>query len=113
MHLDRVHDDELARSLLQGTTAATRVRVCRLGGLTTALLAAGTVLAAPASAHVDIVASTTAAGARAVLELDVPHGCDGSATTALTVTMPPEITSATPTRRCGRWRSRWSRSTRR
>jgi periplasmic copper chaperone A len=53
-------------------------------------------LAAPASAHVTITPSTTAAGARAVLDVHVPHGCDGSATTAVTIRIPEEIDSVIP-----------------
>jgi len=49
------------------------------------------VLAAPASAHVTITASTTAAGATAVVRLEVPHGCAGSATTEMSVRMPSEV----------------------
>ncbi|WP_199423254.1 YcnI family protein [Actinotalea solisilvae] len=52
--------------------------------------------AAPAAAHVTIEASTTAAGATAVLTLTVPHGCDGSPTTAVTVRVPDEVTAVTP-----------------
>lgn len=53
-------------------------------------------LAAPASAHVTITPSTTAAGARAVLDVRVPHGCDGSATTAVTIRIPEQIDTVTP-----------------
>ena len=46
------------------------------GGRAAALVVVG--LAAPARAHVTITPSTTAAGAsNAVLEVSVPHGCDG------------------------------------
>lgn len=47
--------------------------------------------AAPAAAHVTIDPSTTAAGSLAVLTVTVPHGCDGSPTTAVTVSVPPEV----------------------
>ena len=46
---------------------------------------------APASAHVTLVPSTTQAGAVSVLELEVPHGCAGSATTALSVRLPEGV----------------------
>ncbi len=55
-------------------------------------------LAAPASAHVTVTPSDTAAGAFVVLTFSVPHGCDGSATTGITIQVPEEILSVTPTR---------------
>jgi uncharacterized protein YcnI len=55
-------------------------------------------LAAPAYAHVIVTPSTTAAGANAVLEFSVGHGCQDSPTTKLTIQMPAEITSVAPTR---------------
>ncbi|MCW2739287.1 YcnI family protein [Nocardioides sp.] len=48
-------------------------------------------LAAPASAHVTLTPSTTAAGATAVVRLVVPHGCAGSATTEVSVRMPDAV----------------------
>lgn len=47
----------------------------------------------PASAHVTITPSTTAAGASATLEVSFAHGCDGAATTALTIQIPKELQS--------------------
>jgi uncharacterized protein YcnI len=71
--------------------------------LATGVAAAGVLgFAAPASAHVTITPSTTAAGAHAVLQVAVGHGCGDSATTAVTVRIPPQITSVTPTR-TARW----------
>ena len=52
----------------------------------------------PAAAHVGITPSTTAAGAYAVLEVSVPHGCEGSATTEVAISIPAEINAVTPTR---------------
>ncbi len=64
-------------------------------------LGAGTLLALagalPASAHVGVSASTTAAGSYALLSFSVPHGCDGSPTTAISIEWPEEISAATPT----------------
>ena len=54
--------------------------------------------ATPAAAHITITPSTTAAGAYAVLEASVPHGCAGSSTTAITIQIPEQISSVTPTR---------------
>ncbi len=55
-------------------------------------------LAGPASAHVTVTPSTTAAGAYAVLTVSVPHGCEGAATTKVAIQIPEEILSVTPTR---------------
>lgn len=69
------------------------------------LLAGGTVagaavlgLAGPAAAHVTITPSETAAGAYTVLTFSNGHGCDGSPTTALTISIPEGINAVTPTR---------------
>lgn len=61
-------------------------------------LGATLVMAAPASAHVTISASTTAAGAFTVLTVSVPHGCDGSSTTEVAIQVPEGINAVTPTR---------------
>ena len=55
-------------------------------------------LAAPASAHVTVTPSDTAAGAFVVLTFSVPHGCEESPTTGITIQIPEEILSVTPTR---------------
>lgn len=55
-------------------------------------------IAGPASAHVTVTPSETAAGAYTVLTVSVPHGCDGSATTKIAVQLPESIVSVTPTR---------------
>lgn len=55
-------------------------------------------LAAPASAHVGVTPSDTAAGGYAVLTVSVPHGCDGSPTTRIDIQIPKEVLSVTPTR---------------
>ncbi|HET9996158.1 MAG TPA: YcnI family protein [Nocardioides sp.] len=75
-----------------------RARRLLVRGAAAAALVALVAWAAPASAHVTITPSTTAAGAFAVLEVSVGHGCDGSPTTEITIRMPPEITSVTPAR---------------
>lgn len=54
--------------------------------------------AGAASAHVSVTASDTAAGAYTVLTFSVPHGCDGSPTTAIDIKVPEEILAVTPTR---------------
>jgi uncharacterized protein YcnI len=56
------------------------------------------ILATPAlaSAHVAFVAADVQPGAKAVENLRVSHGCDGSATTSLRVEIPENVTSAKP-----------------
>lgn len=63
-------------------------------------LVAGTVLlgAAPASAHVTVTPSSTAAGSSSVLSFSVGHGCDGSPTKQIAIQVPEDILSVTPTR---------------
>lgn len=63
---------------------------------TATALAAVVVLgaAAPAAAHV--AAASTAAGAVTVLTVTVPHGCKGSPTTAVTISIPAGVTAVTP-----------------
>ena len=55
-------------------------------------------LASPASAHVTITPSTTAAGAFAVLEFSVGHGCEDSPTTEISIQIPEGINAVSPTR---------------
>jgi uncharacterized protein YcnI len=50
-----------------------------------------------ASAHVEVDSTTTAAGGYADLTFSVPHGCDGSPTTAIAITIPDDVISVTPT----------------
>lgn len=69
----------------------------RLGALTAAGLLLTAVAAAPASAHVTITPSDSAAGAYTVLTVSVGHGCEGSPTTALDIQIPEQILSVTPT----------------
>jgi len=56
-----------------------------------AALGLGLGIAAPASAHVSLDATTTEAGARTLLTLEVPHGCEGSATTEVAVRVPDAV----------------------
>lgn len=50
-----------------------------------------------ASAHVSATPSETAAGAYSLVTFSVAHGCDGSPTKSLTITLPEELNDATPT----------------
>jgi uncharacterized protein YcnI len=71
----------------------TIVRRVTLSGLAAAgLVALG---ATSAMAHVTITPSTTAAGATADLRVEIPHGCVGSATTAISIRMPEGVSDVT------------------
>lgn len=59
--------------------------------------AASVALAGPASAHVSVTPSTTAAGAYSVLTFSVAHGCEASPTTSLTFAMPADVITVSPT----------------
>jgi uncharacterized protein YcnI len=77
------------KSLLRRTLSATAI-----AGGTAALMMAGLV---GASAHVSINPDKTTANSYALLTFGVPHGCDTSGTTKLTINLPGELTDATPT----------------
>lgn len=71
----------------------------RAGRAGAAALVAGLVgVASPAGAHVTVTPSTTAAGAHALLQFAVGHGCGDSPTTRITIQIPAQIISVTPTR---------------
>ena len=85
--------------IVDRTTAGKGRRLAaRLAAAPAATLVALLASAAPAAAHVTLTPSTTAAGAYAVLEISIPHGCQGSPTTAVTIQVPEGIHSVTPTR---------------
>lgn len=79
----------VSKSLLRAGARAAVV-VAGVGALTL-----GGALAA--SAHVSVIANTTAAGSYALLTFGVPHGCDGSSTTKVAIKIPEEINAVTPT----------------
>lgn len=68
-------------------------------------LAAGALLAVAvplsASAHIHVDPSAAPAGSSAVLTFVLPHGCEGSPTTAIAIDIPEGITSVTPTAKAG------------
>ncbi len=66
---------------------------------TATVLATGIVLAAPiaAGAHVGVSPEELTAGEHGVITFSFSHGCDGSPTTALRITMPEGLASAAPT----------------
>lgn len=63
-------------------------------GATAGLMALGL---SAASAHVEATPTETAAGSYSLLTFSVAHGCDGSPTTSITITLPDELNDATPT----------------
>lgn len=73
--------------------ARTRPRVA--ASLAVGLGTAALVLVAPAaaSAHVHVTPTSTEAGATSELDFSFSHGCDGSPTTAVEVTIPDEVGS--------------------
>ncbi|MET0783465.1 MAG: YcnI family protein [Leifsonia flava] len=78
---------------MKTTTRTTALAASALGaGL---LFALASPLAA--SAHVGVTPDSTAAGSYTVLTFAVPHGCDGSSTTAVAIDIPESIPSVTPT----------------
>lgn len=70
-------------------------RLCAAAGAASLLVLS---VAGPASAHVTVTPSTTAAGAYTVLTFSNGHGCEGSPTTKVTISIPEGINAATPTR---------------
>lgn len=76
----------LARPVVRGIALSAAV-----SGL--ALVAAG-----PALAHVSVSPDEAGAGDYAIATFSVPHGCDGSATTKVLITIPEQIVRVTPTR---------------
>jgi uncharacterized protein YcnI len=75
-----------------------RRTLARLGATSGAAGLLTLALGAPASAHITVTPSDTAAGAYTILTFSVPHGCEGSPTTGITIQIPEEILSVTPTR---------------
>jgi uncharacterized protein YcnI len=72
-----------------------RTRRTTLIALTTAGLM--TLGLGAASAHVSVTPDKTAANSYSLLTFSVGHGCDGSATTSLAISLPDELVDATPT----------------
>ncbi|MWV57531.1 YcnI family copper-binding membrane protein [Rathayibacter sp. VKM Ac-2754] len=83
------------------TTSSSSLSRLRLvgGGSLAAAGALAVALSAPAAAnaHVTAAASSTAAGSYTVVTFSLAHGCDGSPTTGLTITMPDGVDSVSPT----------------
>ncbi|MGY0386270.1 YcnI family copper-binding membrane protein [Nocardioides sp. WG-D5] len=75
-----------------------RRTLARLGAPAIAAAAITFLVAAPASAHVTVTPTETAAGAYTVLTFSVGHGCEGSPTNKITIQVPEGINTVTPTR---------------
>ncbi len=75
-----------------------RRTLARLGAPAAAAAAVTFLVAAPASAHVTVTPTETAAGAYTVLTFSVGHGCEGSPTNKITIQVPEGINTVTPTR---------------
>ncbi|NGM15097.1 YcnI family protein [Verrucosispora sp. WMMA2044] len=74
-----------------------RRRLAQAGALGVFTATAVALTGAPAAAHVTVSPSVTTAGSYTVLTFGVPHGCDKSATTKVSIKMPEQIVSVTPT----------------
>jgi uncharacterized protein YcnI len=70
----------------------------RLLALPAAVIGFSALAAAPALAHVSVSPGEAHAGEYTIATVSVPHGCDGSATTSVTIRMPDELIEVTPTR---------------
>lgn len=70
------------------------LRAVGAAALTTGLVVTG---AAAASAHVTVTPDTTEAGSYALLTFGVPHGCGDSPTTKVSVQVPEQVVTVTPT----------------
>ncbi|SIP96651.1 Uncharacterized protein YcnI [Cellulosimicrobium aquatile] len=70
------------------------LRAVGAAALTTGLVVTGT---AAASAHVTVTPDTTEAGSYALLTFGVPHGCGDSPTTKVSVQVPEQVVTVTPT----------------
>ncbi|MCG2622849.1 YcnI family protein [Arthrobacter sp. I2-34] len=76
------------------TSSRRTLKTALTAAATAGLLAAG---ASAASAHVHVTPDSTAAGSTSVLTFSFAHGCDGSPTTGIAISLPAELDDATPT----------------
>jgi periplasmic copper chaperone A len=68
----------------------------RLKTTLAAAVAVSLTAAAPAAAHITIAPGEAPADGYATLQVQVPHGCDGSPTKAIRVQIPESVPSVTP-----------------
>jgi len=91
------HSATLARHLPEGSHRMTaRSAIATRLSLVAVTAGLTLVIAVPASAHVIANPDEVPAGGYAVISLRVPHGCDGAATTSVTVKVPDTVASVTP-----------------
>ena len=87
-----------AQRLLKGTLVKTihrtSLRAVLAAGATAGLLAVG---AGAASAHVNVTPEDNAAGGSSVLTFAFAHGCEGSPTSKIAISLPDQLVDATPT----------------
>jgi uncharacterized protein YcnI len=76
------------------STLRRALKATAVAGGTAALMLAGI---SGASAHVGVTPDKTAANSYALLTFGVPHGCEASGTTKVTITLPTELNDAQPT----------------
>jgi uncharacterized protein YcnI len=86
--------NSVSRNPVSRTAAHRALKTTLALGATASMMALGL---GAASAHVDADPSSTAANSYTLLSFSVPHGCSGSPTTAVAITLPAELTDATPT----------------
>ncbi|MFF2831062.1 YcnI family protein [Cellulosimicrobium cellulans] len=70
------------------------LRAVGAAALTTGMVVVG---AGAAAAHVTVMPDTTDAGAYALLTFGVPHGCGDSPTTKVSIQVPEQVVTVTPT----------------
>ncbi|MBW4094642.1 MAG: YcnI family protein [Acidobacteria bacterium] len=74
--------------------ARTALKTTLISGTTIGLMTLGL---AAASAHVEATPDTSAANSYALVTFNIPHGCNDSPTTKMTINLPQEITTVMPT----------------
>ena len=72
--------------------------LARLVVLPAAVVGISVLAIGPSFAHVTISPGEATANSYTVATVSVPHGCEGSATTSITIKMPKELIEVTPTR---------------
>ena len=73
-----------------------RSRLKGIGLAVIGITALAASLVSPASAHFGVRATTTAAGSYSLLTFSTSHGCEGSSTTVVTISIPESITTVRP-----------------
>lgn len=90
-------------SIAGGRRARFRAAPLPLGAAVAALAALSAFAPAPAAAHVTLEVQQAQAGSTYKAVFRIPHGCDGAATTRVTIRLPEDVTEARPMPKPG-WR---------